>query len=125
VNAMLGPQNTGSTCRHERSNALLRGLLYCQACQCLMTPTTTRKHSREYRYYVCLQAQKQGWATCPSKSLPAHRIEAAVWQQLREHGLATEENRQALEQLVEHIDYDGRNGRVSVRLRARIAVATE
>jgi site-specific DNA recombinase len=125
VNTILALQSAGSARRRERSNAPLRGLLYCQACQSSMAPTTTQKHSRQYRYYICLKAQKQGWATCPSKSLPAQTVEAAVWQQLRERGLAAEENQQALEQIVERIDYDGRNRRVTVRLRAMAAVATE
>ena len=119
VNAWLGPRTNGRHRRRERLEALLRGLLYCEPCQSPMVPTCTRKNHRQYRYYVCLEAQKQGWASCPSKSLPAHRIEEAVWQQIRERGLAAEQSagRQALEALVERIDFDGRSGRVTIRLR--------
>jgi hypothetical protein len=85
-----------------------------------MIPTCTRKNHRQYRYYICLQAQKQGWATCPSKSLPAHRIEEAVWAQIRERGLVVTEDAggQTLAGLIERIDFDGRSGRVTMRLRA-------
>ena len=41
-----------------------------------MTPThTTRKGNKRYRYYVCTSAQKRGWDSCPSKSIPAAQIE--------------------------------------------------
>jgi site-specific DNA recombinase len=49
-----------------------------------MTPAhTTRNNSRRYKYYVCTAAQKRGWHTCPSKSIPAGEIEQFVVQQLR------------------------------------------
>lgn len=125
VNALLGPGGTGRPYRRERLEAPLRGLLYCQTCQSLMVPTFTRKQNRQYRYYVCLKAQKHGWATCLSKSLPAGGVEEAVWQQVREHGLTTEEiaSRQALEGIIERVDFDGRSRRVTVRLRAANGVA--
>ena len=37
-------------------------------------------------YYVCSQAQKRGWHTCPSKSVPAAEIENFVLDQLRQVG---------------------------------------
>ena len=33
------------------------------------------KDDRKYPYYVCLNAQRKGWAVCPGKSLPARGIE--------------------------------------------------
>jgi site-specific DNA recombinase len=49
-----------------------------------MTPThTTRKGTKRYRYYVCSSAQKRGWATCPSKAIPAAEIECFVVEQIR------------------------------------------
>ncbi|MDA8126638.1 MAG: recombinase family protein, partial [Deltaproteobacteria bacterium] len=35
------------------------------------------------RYYVCLNAQQKGWASCPTKSLNAHEIESAVVEHIR------------------------------------------
>jgi site-specific DNA recombinase len=64
--------------------ALLRGLLRCAPCGCAMTPAhTTRNGGRRYRYYVCTQAQKRGWQTCRSKSVPAAPIEELVVDQIR------------------------------------------
>ena len=63
--------------------AILRGLIYCEPCGCAMTHSTVRKNSKKYRYYVCQKAQKQGWDTCPTKSLNAYEIENAVISQFR------------------------------------------
>ena len=67
-------------CKH---NALLQGLLRCAACNCGMSHSYTKKGSTLYRYYVCHKAQKQGWASCPSPSLPADQIENFVIDQIR------------------------------------------
>ena len=67
-------------CKH---NALLQGLLRCAACNCGMSHSYTKKGSTLYRYYVCHKAQKQGWASCPSPSLPADQIENFVIEQIR------------------------------------------
>ncbi|MFO0916668.1 MAG: recombinase family protein [Pirellulales bacterium] len=63
--------------------ALLRGILRCRSCECGMNHTYTSRGSRQYRYYVCRRAQKQGWHTCPSPSLPAGDIERCVVDQIR------------------------------------------
>jgi site-specific DNA recombinase len=69
---------------HVPSEALLKGKIFCAACGVAMTPAyTTRKASRRYRYYVCTKAQRQGWARCPSKSLPAGQLEAYVFERLQ------------------------------------------
>jgi site-specific DNA recombinase len=60
---------------------LLQGLLRCAACACAMTPSQTRRGSRRYRYYTCVNAQKRGWDRCPSKSVPAGHMEAFVVEQ--------------------------------------------
>jgi site-specific DNA recombinase len=70
-------------CKH---NALLQGLLRCAACNCGMSHSYTKKGSTLYRYYVCHKAQKQGWARCPSPSLPAAQIEDFVIAQIRRVG---------------------------------------
>ncbi len=67
-------------CRH---NALLQGLLRCAACDSGMSHSYSKKGSKLYRYYVCHKAQKQGWASCPSPSLPAGEIEDFVVDQIR------------------------------------------
>ena len=70
-------------CKH---NSLLQGLLRCAACNCGMSHSYTKKGSTLYRYYVCHKAQKQGWAICPSPSLPAAEIEDFVIDQIRRVG---------------------------------------
>jgi site-specific DNA recombinase len=78
---------TGGAMARNQFNALLKGLLRCVPCDCAMTPShTTRNGTKRYRYYVCTAAQKRGWHTCPSKSIPAGEIEQFVVQQLRAIG---------------------------------------
>ncbi len=64
-----------------------------------MTPSFAAKNkTQRYRYYVCCAAQKRGWRTCPSKSLPAVEIERFVLEQI--HALGNDHNllRKALAQ---------------------------
>jgi site-specific DNA recombinase len=82
-------------CREKRhapaskGESMLQGLLRCRNCGCAMTPAATSKKgasskaARRYRYYVCTAAQKRGWNTCPSKSVPAAEIERFVVDQIR------------------------------------------
>ncbi|MDB5308819.1 MAG: Resolvase domain protein [Gemmataceae bacterium] len=64
--------------------ALLAGVLRCRPCGCAMTPThTTKGGTRRYRYYVCTAAQKKGWATCPSRAVPAGAVDGFVVDRLR------------------------------------------
>ncbi len=65
-----------------RQVGILEHLLYCAACDARMSHTYTSKGPCRYRYYVCSRAQKQGWETCPSKSIPAEEIERFVWNEL-------------------------------------------
>jgi site-specific DNA recombinase len=68
-----------NTLARQRSGAPLRGLLHCLPCGCSMTPSFSSKNkSLRYRYYVCCNAQRRGWAACPSKSIPATQIEQFV-----------------------------------------------
>jgi site-specific DNA recombinase len=73
-------QNRSSGASKARTDQvpLLRGLLYCKACGKAMSSSYTSKRARKYRYYVCNGAAKKGWATCPSKSVPAAQIEQFV-----------------------------------------------
>jgi len=109
VQALLH-RNGQSGGKHVRNRygALLKGLLYCRPCGCAMMHTyTTKKNGRRYRYYVCLNAQKRGWHTCPSKSVPAPEIEKFVVDQVRAIGkdpsLVAETIRRALAQATKRI----------------------
>jgi hypothetical protein len=83
-------------------------------------------HGRNHPYYLCLHAQRKGWAVCPSKRLPAQRIEdsilgqlrltqpamasASAWEQLDRAGQID-----TIQSLVERIGYDGITRQVSIR----------
>lgn len=92
----------------NKHGALLKGLLYCESCDTAMIHTYTAKgKNKRYRYYVCTNAQKNGWQTCPTKSLSAGDIEAFVVEQVRGIGrdpaLVAETWKQAGAQTVERI----------------------
>lgn len=70
-------------CKHH---PLLQGLLRCAACDCSMSHSYSKKGSRLYRYYVCRNAQKLGWDSCPAPSLPAGELESFVVDQIRKIG---------------------------------------
>ena len=87
------------------------------------------KNDRRYPYYVCLNAQRKGWAVCPAKSLPARGIEESVLGRIREakHGIfdpAEWEQRdrtrqvEAIRGIVERIGYDGAARQISIRFHA-------
>jgi len=68
----------------NKTGALLRGLLVCEACQCGMVHShSTPRGNKRYRYYVCANAQARGWKACPSPSVPAPEIERFVIDQIR------------------------------------------
>jgi site-specific DNA recombinase len=75
---------TGGAMIRNKFGAILKGLLRCVPCKCLMTPThSTRDGTKRYRYYVCTSAQKRGWHSCPSKSIPAGEIEHFVVERIK------------------------------------------
>ncbi|TAN64034.1 MAG: recombinase family protein [Magnetospirillum sp.] len=63
--------------------APLKGLVVCAHCGRAMTPTSTRKKGRLYRYYTCMRAINAGHESCPVRSVAAGEIEAAVVGQVR------------------------------------------
>ena len=84
VQQQLQRNGRNGTVEHRnRHGALLRGLLYCKACDRAMSHTFTSRGSRRYRYYTCTNATKRGRQACPSGSLPAIEIENAVVDQIR------------------------------------------
>ena len=107
---------------------VLEGLLYCAACESRMIHTYTSKETRRYRYYLCSSAQKRGWESCPTKSIPALEIEQFVMKevhgtvqigsasQLPQEFCSMAKQAEALAQVVDRVDYDGRNGDLHIRL---------
>lgn len=49
-----------------------------------MTHSYARKKGAMYRYYVCANAMKHGYASCPMKSIPAGEVERMVIDRLRQ-----------------------------------------
>jgi hypothetical protein len=88
VQAMLERNGrTGGAPVRNKFAALLKGIIRCVPCDCAMTPShSTHAGSIRYRYYVCSSAQKKGWHTCPSKSIPAAQIEDLVVRQIKTIG---------------------------------------
>jgi len=72
----------------NKHDGLLKGLLYCDSCNAAMihSITASNNNKRRYRYYVCSHAQKHGWDTCETKSLPAPDIEKFVIERIRAIG---------------------------------------
>ncbi len=90
---------TGGGMVRNKFGALLKGLLNCVPCGCAMSPShSTHNGNKRYRYYVCTAAQKRGWHSCPSRSIPAGEIEQFVVEQIkgigRDPGLVAETVRQ-------------------------------
>jgi site-specific DNA recombinase len=96
-------------------DAILRDLLFCEACQAPMVPTYTKRNKTKVRYYTCRAAQMRGWKSCPAKTLPAREIEEAVLARLPQTGDAIELG--CLQRFVERISYDGVTRQVSMTLR--------
>ncbi len=83
VNAQLRSERRGRGVVRRKQNALLGGLLYCRNCEQPMIATYTTKRSRRFRYYVCKKAHVHGYASCPTRSVAAERIETSVVTQLQ------------------------------------------
>jgi hypothetical protein len=84
------------------------------------------KKDRRYAYYVCLNAQRRGWAVCPAKSLPAHGIEESVLAQIRKAQreipdpavwAQMDRTRQveAMQAIIERVGYDGVARQIFIR----------
>ena len=75
---------TGGGSVRNKHGALLKGLLHCVPCEAAMVHASVVKNrTRLYRYYVCSKAQKLGWHSCPTKSIPAMEIEGFVIDRIR------------------------------------------
>ena len=116
-------RHSGGNSARNRFGAILKGLLYCEACDCAMSPTHATRNNKRYRYYVCTAAQKKGWDHCPSKSIPAGEIERFVVEQIKEIGrapqLVAETVRQAHGQATQRVDELGTEERQAERELAR------
>jgi site-specific DNA recombinase len=138
IQDLLRQQSPGTTTRTE-SQALLKGILRCKPCGFAMTPAFASKNGgKRYRFYACVNALKRGRQVCPSRYLPALKIERMVVEQIRglaksKHtssgtdgglapfrdlstweSLATAEQARLVQRLVQRVEYDGREGKVTI-----------
>ena len=116
-------ERAGSRNKHL---ALLSGLLHCETCGTRMVYSYSGKNDRKYPYYVCLNAQRKGWAACPGKSLSARAIEESVLKRLRDaqparfgasewEQLDRRQQVAAMQTSIERVGYDGAAKQISIR----------
>lgn len=84
IRAMLEARRGRKKSRARNPEYLLRGILRCGRCGMAMTPASTRKKGTEYRYYRCVNRDKNGRKACKSRPLPADAIEAFIVERIRE-----------------------------------------
>ncbi len=69
--------------RHNDTLSPLKGILVCGHCRKPMGATFTTKDGKRYRYYLCQQAGKSSYDSCPIRSVPAGDLENLVHIQVR------------------------------------------
>jgi DNA invertase Pin-like site-specific DNA recombinase len=101
------------SCRNIKNIGLLSKILRCKPCDSVMIYSYTKKGDLKYSYYVCSNAQKRGFASCPTRSVNAQDIENAVIEYLSNKinkpnwdKLNTLEKRNVLISMIRRIDYD-------------------
>jgi len=113
----------------NKHHALLNGLLFCESCAARMVYSYSGAGDHKYPYYVCLNAQRKGWAICPAKSLPAHAIEESVLGRIREENPGVFDPAEweqmdgvgrveAIQAVVARVGYDGNARQISIRFHA-------
>lgn len=64
------------------SGNVLKGLLTCRVCDCVMVPTSDNNHALVYRYYACNNHIKTRTCRSIMKIVPAEEIESRVVQEV-------------------------------------------
>nr|MBU1328262.1 recombinase family protein [Candidatus Omnitrophota bacterium] len=107
---------------------LLNNILRCKACNSTMYHIYSRKGKNKYNYYLCMNAQKRGYKSCPTRLIAAQiienkfmeflkkiavdsRIEPKVW-----NALTLEEKIPILKSIVKIAHYDGNNETLEIVL---------
>jgi hypothetical protein len=65
------------------SNVLLKDIIRCGCCDCLMTPTHCNKNNRKYRYYTCSNHLRKKSCASENKNIPAGEVEEFVTKAVR------------------------------------------
>ncbi|MGC8884867.1 MAG: recombinase family protein [Bryobacteraceae bacterium] len=74
----------------RRTEALLRGLLYCASCGAAMYPTYSTNGHRQYRYYICVRSTQRTDGYCTTRAVSAPAVEEAVIESIRLFAAAPE-----------------------------------
>ena len=112
------------------SAALLKGLLWCEACQAGMVLSQTSHDGRRYRYYVCSNAQRRNWKAFRGKPIRANVIEESVLDQVTMHCKLDKRRRQEhvgalLHRLLKRICYDAQNNGVTLKFNPAAPIQEE
>ena len=67
----------------QKAPAMLTGILRCGHCGKAMGASHTKRRGKRYRYYVCNNAERNGYEACPVKTVAAGQIEGAVKDRIR------------------------------------------
>ncbi len=84
IQAVLDGRALAKHDRPRNPEYTLRGILRCARCGHAMTPASTRKGGRTYRYYRCVTRDKEGRHACPARPLSAEAIESFIVERIRE-----------------------------------------
>jgi DNA invertase Pin-like site-specific DNA recombinase len=107
---------------------LLNNILRCKACNSTMYYVYSMKGKNKYNYYLCMNAQKRGYKSCPTRLIAAQtienkfmeflrkitkdpRIEASAWE-----ALTLEERIPILKSIAKIAHYDGNNEILEIML---------
>ncbi|MFA5143280.1 MAG: recombinase family protein [Candidatus Omnitrophota bacterium] len=110
------------------NTGLLNSILRCKACDSTMYYIYSKKGTNKYHYYLCMNAQKRGYKSCPTRLISAQaienkfmeflrtvckdpRIEAKVWE-----SLTLEAKIPVLKSIAKVAHYDAVNGTLEIVL---------
>ncbi|MFH0839087.1 MAG: zinc ribbon domain-containing protein [Candidatus Omnitrophota bacterium] len=65
------------------NTGLLNSILRCKACDSIMYYIYSKRGNNKYHYYLCMNAQKRGYNTCPTRLISAQLIESKFMEFLR------------------------------------------
>jgi DNA invertase Pin-like site-specific DNA recombinase len=68
---------------YGKSNVLLKDIIRCGCCDCVMTPTHCNKRDRKYRYYTCSNHLRKKSCHSGNKNVPAGEVEEFVAKAVR------------------------------------------
>ncbi|MCK5450459.1 MAG: recombinase family protein [Candidatus Omnitrophica bacterium] len=126
--------------KNAQCAGLLSQLIRCKACNSPMFHSYSVKDKvKKYRYYICVNAQKRGYAVCPTKSVNAQHMEETVYDLLPSikindslfgeryrmvlekiraswDSLIADEKHRVLKHLLQEIDYSGKTGALGLTI---------